>query len=77
MQEQAEGKLIVVRAYCSEDVDPPFAAVTESIDELAKYETWCHPGYTREEAAEYVNQVAGGDEDRRQDRPHDASSPET
>ena len=55
MREQAAGNLVAIRAYCSEHVDKLFAAVTESVDELSIYETWCHPGYTREEAAKYVN----------------------
>lgn len=45
---------IRLRAYRSDDVDPLHEAVLESIPEVAPFETWCHPGYTREEAAEYV-----------------------
>jgi len=44
----------IVRAYRPGHIDLLYAAVTESIPELARYETWCHPGYTRDEAAEYV-----------------------
>jgi len=55
MREKAEGRLVAVRAYRSEHIDPLFAAVTESVRELSPYETWCHPGFTHEEAAEYVH----------------------
>jgi RimJ/RimL family protein N-acetyltransferase len=55
MRGTASGKLVTVRAYRPEDTDRLFTAVTESVLELSPYETWCHPGYTREEAAEYVN----------------------
>ena len=56
MRETASGKRVAVRAYGPEHIDRLFAAVTESISELSRYETWCHPGYTREEAAAYVDQ---------------------
>lgn len=55
MRDRAPGKLVTVQAYCPGHIDKLFAAVTESIGELSRYETWCHPGYTREEAAKYVN----------------------
>lgn len=54
MREMISGELVVARAYQEEHIDPLFTAVSESIPELARYETWCHPGYTREEAAHYV-----------------------
>ena len=44
-----------VQAYREDHIDPLFAAVSESIPDVSRYETWCHPGFTREEAAEYVN----------------------
>jgi ribosomal-protein-serine acetyltransferase len=46
---------IQVRAYCSEDTEALYAAVCESIPQVSKYETWCHPDYRMEEAAGYVN----------------------
>jgi len=55
MREEAVGKFVAVRAYRPEHIDQLFAAVAESVSELAPYETWCHPGFTHEEAAEYVN----------------------
>jgi ribosomal-protein-serine acetyltransferase len=55
MRETASGELVTVRSYKPEHVDRLFAAVSESIAELSRYETWCHPGYTRDEAAEYVD----------------------
>ena len=55
MREIAAGQLVTVKAYRTEQIDPLFAAVVESIQEPSRYETWCHPGYTRGEAAEYVD----------------------
>ncbi len=55
MRQSLPGELVTVRAYRQDHIDPLFAAVSESIPEVARYETWCHPGFTREEAAEYVN----------------------
>jgi RimJ/RimL family protein N-acetyltransferase len=55
MRTEASGRAVAVRAYESEHIDALFAAVTESIEELSRYETWCHPGYTLDEAAEYVD----------------------
>ncbi len=43
-----------LRAYRPDDVDVLYDAVLESIPEVAPFETWCHPGFTREEAGEYV-----------------------
>jgi ribosomal-protein-serine acetyltransferase len=43
-----------VRAYCAEDAQPLFEAVSESIPELAPFETWCHAGYSLDEARQYV-----------------------
>jgi len=55
MQDHLMGERGSVRAYWEEDIDALYAAVSESIPEVSRYETWCHPGFTREEAAEYVN----------------------
>lgn len=55
MRDNASGRLVTVRAYRLEDVDRMLAAANESVVELAPYETWCRPGYTRNEAAVYVN----------------------
>jgi len=43
-----------LRAYRPEDVGALCEAALESIHEVAPFETWCHPGFTREEAGEYV-----------------------
>jgi RimJ/RimL family protein N-acetyltransferase len=45
---------IHVRAFREADVEPMHEAVCESIAEVAPYETWVHPGYSRDEAREYV-----------------------
>ncbi|MCB0042546.1 MAG: GNAT family N-acetyltransferase [Caldilineaceae bacterium] len=55
MRAVAEGELVTVRAYAEADIDPLLAAVAVSIAEIARYETWCHPGFMREDAASYVN----------------------
>jgi RimJ/RimL family protein N-acetyltransferase len=55
MRETASGRLVAVRAYQPEHVDSLYEAVKESIPDLSRYETWCHPRYTRDEAAAYVN----------------------
>ena len=51
----AEGKLVAVRAYTEADIDRLLAAVEVSIPEIARYETWCHPGFAHADAASYVN----------------------
>ena len=45
---------IRVRAFREADVQPLHEAVCESIAEVAPYETWCHPGYSLDEAKDYV-----------------------
>ena len=55
MRDFAVGQLVTVRAYRKDDIERLFEAVSRSILEIARYETWCHPGYTCEEAASYVN----------------------
>jgi ribosomal-protein-serine acetyltransferase len=45
---------VVVRSFRTDDVRALHDAVSESIDDVAPYETWCHAGYAEEEAAEYV-----------------------
>jgi len=48
------GEGLRLRAFLPGDASPVLAAVMESIAELAPYETWATPGFTRDEAAEYV-----------------------
>ena len=55
MRDKAIGALVTVQAYRPDHIEKLGDAVIESIEELSKYETWCHPGYTWEEAAKYVN----------------------
>jgi len=45
---------IRVRAFREGDVQPLYEAACESIAEVAPFETWCHPGYSLDEAREYV-----------------------
>jgi RimJ/RimL family protein N-acetyltransferase len=46
---------VAIRAYRPGDEEALYEAVCESIPEVSRYETWCHPGYRREEAAQYVH----------------------
>ena len=55
MRDKDAGKQVTIRAYNLEHIDRLYEAIAESIDELSKYETWCHPGYTLKDAAKYVN----------------------
>jgi ribosomal-protein-serine acetyltransferase len=55
MREAMTSGTIQVRAYRPEDRKVLHAAVCESIPEVSKYETWCHPGYRMDEAAGYVD----------------------
>jgi RimJ/RimL family protein N-acetyltransferase len=45
---------IRVRAFREADIQPLYEAACESIAEVAPFETWCHPGYSLDEAREYV-----------------------
>lgn len=54
MRSEALGDGIRLRAYRADDVDSVYEAVVESIAEVARFETWCHPGYTRDDARDYV-----------------------
>lgn len=54
MRAEMAGSGLRVRAYRSGDADALYEAVLESIPEVAPFETWCHPAFTREEAGEYV-----------------------
>ncbi|MFH1998781.1 MAG: GNAT family protein [Planctomycetota bacterium] len=37
-----------------DDVDSIYAAVKESLEQLIPYMSWCHPGYSRKETADYL-----------------------
>ena len=54
MRSEMMSDCIRVRAFRGADVQPLHEAVCESIAEVAPYETWCHPGYSLDEAREYV-----------------------
>jgi len=49
------GSGLLLRKYDAADAAAVHKAATESIPEVAPYETWCHEGYTRDEAAEYAS----------------------
>ena len=46
--------VVTVRPYRADDVDDVFEAGRESIAEIAPWMPWCHAGYQRSEAAEWV-----------------------
>jgi RimJ/RimL family protein N-acetyltransferase len=54
MRSEILGSSLRLRAYRADDVHALYEAVLESIPEVAPFETWCHLGYTREEAEQYV-----------------------
>jgi ribosomal-protein-serine acetyltransferase len=45
---------IIVRPHEAGDVDMLFAAVRESIAEIGPWLPWCHPGYSRTDAAGFI-----------------------
>jgi len=55
MKERYAADHVIVRSFRPADAEHLHAAVRESIDEVAPYETWCHAGYTLDEASEYVD----------------------
>lgn len=55
MRQTATGQLVRITPYQESHIAPLHAAVLESVPEVAPYETWCRPGFTRAQAAEYVN----------------------
>jgi len=48
------GSSLRLRAFRADDIQPLYEAVLESVPEVAPYETWCHPGYSLDEARQYV-----------------------
>ena len=54
MRKRIEGDGLVARAFREDDALALHAAVRESIDEISRYETWCHSGYSLQDAKEYV-----------------------
>ncbi|MBI3462334.1 MAG: GNAT family N-acetyltransferase [Planctomycetes bacterium] len=45
---------IRLRRYRPDDIDPQFEAAIESVAEVHPWLPWCHPEYTREESAAWV-----------------------
>ena len=46
--------VLVIRPLEQTDRDAMFTAVRESIAEVSRWLPWCHPGYTLEESAMYI-----------------------
>lgn len=45
---------ILLRPYQASDVDPLYEAARESIQELYKWMSWCHPDYSIEESRTFI-----------------------
>ena len=54
MRDTHTGTLVRLRAYADGHLDAVHAAALESAAEVALFETWCTPRFTRDQAAEYV-----------------------
>lgn len=54
---QLSDSALLLRPHRPEDVDALYAAVTESVAEVGKWLPWCHAGYARAEAAEFIASV--------------------
>lgn len=46
---------ILLRPHRREDCEALHAAVTESVQEVASWLPWCHPGYSRAEAEAFIS----------------------
>ena len=54
LPEELRGPGLLLRRYRAGDAALVHEAALESAAEVSPYETWCHHGYTLEEAAEYA-----------------------
>jgi RimJ/RimL family protein N-acetyltransferase len=54
MQSSFSSGNITIRRYRSDDVQPLFEAVRESVRELSTWMVWCSPGYSRADSAALV-----------------------
>mgnify|MGYP000545343364 CR=1 FL=1 len=52
---ELEGAGIRLRPYRESDAVPLYAAARESVAEVFPWIDWCHPGYTLEEASQWVS----------------------
>ena len=50
---------ILIRPYREEDIPLVFEAVRESIPELSRWLTWCHPDYSKQDCAAFVLSCEG------------------
>ena len=54
LPERLRSSSLLLRRYHPSDAAVVHEAVVESVAEVAPYESWCHEGYGREDAAEYA-----------------------
>ena len=45
---------VFLRPYRPDDVEPVFAAIRESIEELSRWMPWCHPGYSIDDTRAWI-----------------------
>ncbi|MFQ5571418.1 MAG: GNAT family N-acetyltransferase [Rhodothermales bacterium] len=45
---------VVIRPYVESDVDALYEAVRESVDEVGRWLSWCHPAYSRAESVAWI-----------------------
>jgi RimJ/RimL family protein N-acetyltransferase len=50
-------KVVVLRRFHPRDVDALHAAVDESLEQLIPWMSWAHPGYGRDDVAEFIHIV--------------------
>jgi len=54
VRDNIRGNGLSIRPFHEDDAERLHAAATESVEQLAPFETWCHAGYSLDEAREYV-----------------------
>jgi len=52
--------VVLIRALDQADRDAMYEAVSESVSEVSRWLPWCHPGYSRDEAAAYIESAREG-----------------
>lgn len=48
----------MIRQHRDDDAEATYLAVRESIDDLSRWMPWCHPGYSRRDAQDWVSGAA-------------------
>ena len=61
-----QSETILVRPHETGDLDPLFIAVRESVAEISRWLPWCHPEFSRDELAAFIEISRKGWADRSQ-----------